>query len=331
MDLIAATLNPYRGANFFTFFLTLFHRISGFLTGKIGFSDLASDEIQLAVLTLMGLSAAAVGLFLLLRKTAMLANALSHTILIGIVLAYVLLLPFLGRPFDPEASFFPLPLLLFGAFLSAWLTTFLSEFLTKTLHLPEDASIGLVFTTLFATGILLVTLLTRNAHIGTEILMGNADALHSDDLRFVAIIALGNALLFALFFKEFTITTFDGNYAKTQGISPRFFHYLLMTQASATVIGGFRAIGVLMILAFITAPPLIARLFCHRLIPLLALSLSIATGAVCVGVALTRHIFSVYDLPLSTGGVIVTLLGFFYAICASFRLFRSKQVLTKSP
>src|SRR5262249_25416847 len=151
-------------------------------------------------------------------------------------------------------------------------TTFLADFLTKHARLQEDASIGIVFTSLFALGVILVTLLTRSAHIGTEILMGNVDALAYTDLKLVALALVLNAGLFLLFYKEYLISTFDPGLSKALGISSLFFNYLLMIQVSATAIGGFRAVGVLMMLALMTGPPLTARLLTHDLKKMLLLS-----------------------------------------------------------
>ena len=84
----AKYLNPYSGKSFFGFFLEFFSRLYQFLTGNISVTDIASDEIQIIVLGGVAISAALVGCFLILRKMTMLANSLSHTILLGIVLAY---------------------------------------------------------------------------------------------------------------------------------------------------------------------------------------------------------------------------------------------------
>ena len=90
-------------------------------------------------------------------------------------------------------------------------------------RLQEDASTGLVFTSLFAIGIALVTLLTRSAHLGTEVVMGNVDALQREDCVLVFIVLGLNIVLCTLFFKEYKMTTFDPGLAKALG----FFNNLL--------------------------------------------------------------------------------------------------------
>ncbi len=314
-------MNPYSGTTFFGFFVQLSIRLMAFLTGKIGTNDLVSDEIQVLVLVGIALSAAVLGCFLVLRRMTMLANALSHTILLGIVLVYFLMtkgiLVQMTDPHDP----IPIQAMLIASLVMGMVTTFLTEFLTKTIGLQEDASTGIVFTSLFALGVILVTLLTRNVHIGTEVVMGNVDALQFGDLKLVLAVLVLNIVLIFLFYKEYQITTFDSGLSKALGISPIFFNYLLMMQVSATAIGGFRAVGVLMVLALITGPALTARMLTHHLKWMLVLSALIGSLASVIGVALSRHFLSVGGMALSTGGVVVCVITALF-ICA---LIYSKQ------
>ena len=294
-------MNPYSGETFFGFLIQFFWRLISFLQGNIGFKDIVSDEVQIIVLSGIATSTALLGTFLVLRKMTMLANALSHTILLGVIIAYIFTV---GSVADHDTSI-NIEALLLGSLITGLATTFLTEFLTKTAGLQEDASIGIVFTSLFAIGIILATLLTRNTHIGAEVVMGNVDALQLADCKLVLIILAINIVSFILFFKEFKITTFDQNLAKSLGISPIFFNYLLMLQVSATCIGSFRAVGVLMVLAFLTGPPLTARLLTHSLKKMLLLSVVIGWIASIIGVAASRHLLSVQGIALSTGGVVV--------------------------
>jgi manganese/zinc/iron transport system permease protein len=312
--------NPYSGNNLIEFFFTLFIRFFEFITGNIKFQNLSADEIQIIVLVGVSASSAMVGTFLVLRKMTMLANSLSHTILLGIVIAFLMtknsVLP------NGEGYVEPINIqaMMLASLVMGILTTFLTEFLTKTVRLQEDASTGLVFTTLFALGIILVTLLTRNAHIGTEVVMGNVDALHLDDCKFIFIILLVNSLLFFMFFKEFKITTFDSGLSKALGISTIFYNYLLMIQVSLTTIGAFRAVGVLMVLSFIIGPPLIARFLTNHLGKMFGLSILIGSFCSIVGVAISRHILSVYGVALSTSGIVVTTILTFFTISCIVKL-----------
>lgn len=291
--------NPYSGQTFLSFFSLLSSRLAGFLTGHLGWKDLASDEVQVLVLAGVAASAALVGTFLVLRRMSMLANSLSHTILLGIVLAYF----FTCR--NPVDGHLNMQALLIASLIMGFVTTFLTQFLTQSLRLQEDASLGLVFSTLFALGIVAVTLLTRSAHIGLEAVMGNADALQPQDFRFVFLILALNAGLILLFYKEYQLTAFDSGLARALGFSTAFFSYLLMAQVAMTAIGAFRSVGVLMFLAFITGPVLTARLLTDNLKAMLAISAGLGAGASLLGVALARHFLSQHHMALSTGGVIV--------------------------
>lgn len=306
--------NPYSDQNFFNFFVTLLSRIGSLLKGE----TFATDEIQLLVLSGVAISSALLGVFLVFRKMTMLANALSHTILLGIVAAFLW-----TRAQHFEHSFDGIvneTVMLFAAFCMGILTTFLTELLSKGLGLQEDASTGVVFTSLFALGVIAVTLLTRDAHIGLEAVMGNVDALQASDLRMVYI-ALGlNTAALILFYKEFAITTFDPALSKSFGISNGFYNYLLMVLVSMTSITAFRAVGVLMVLAFFTGPPLTARLLAKNLHQALILAAAYGVAAVFIGVALSRHVLTAYGVSLSTGGV---------CVCVIVALYLLTLVITK--
>ncbi len=308
-------IHPYRGASFFEFFAIFFQRIGGWFSGQ----PLATDEIQLFVLGGMAISAALVGSLLVLRKMTMLANSLSHTILLGLVLAYlavggIYLGPLLG-----------------AAVLTALATTFLTLFLQKRAALAQDASIGLVFTTLFALAILLVTLFARNSHLGIEAVTGNVDALTAKDALLVGAILAFNLLFTCLFFRAYHLTSFDPGLAFAMGFSQGLFNYLLMVQVSLTLVGGFRAVGVLMVLGFLVGPPLAARPFVKSLKGMMILSAVIGLAASLLGVATSRHLLSIYNLPLSTGGLTVCWVGVLAGASWGVELVRRRAPLRRRP
>jgi manganese/zinc/iron transport system permease protein len=296
-------MNPYTGQSFFGFFGVLFKRV--FLALKGDAHSLATDEVQLLVLIMIALSSALIGTFLVLKKMTMLANSLSHTVLLGIVGAFLIT--------RGEGIYtISVPTLLIGALITALCTTFSTEFLHKKLRLQEDTSIGLIFTAFFALGVVLVTTLSRNSHLGIEAIMGNVDALHPSDLKQVFYLFLFNAALIFLCFRRLELLAFDSQLARNMGISLVFFNYLLMFQTALTAIGSFRAVGAFLFLAFLVAPVLTARFFTHRLKPLLFLAGGIGVLAAAFSVALSRHVLSVYQIPLSTSGLAATVLGAFF-------------------
>ena len=148
-------MNPYSGESFIGFFLTLLSRFWLLLTGNLSFSHLATDEIQILVLVGVACSTALLGCFLVLRKMTMLANSLSHTILLGIVIAYLITRDgVIGSAHGGGYEPINLNAMLLASLLTGIATTFLTEFLTKNARLQEDASTGIVFTSLFALGII---------------------------------------------------------------------------------------------------------------------------------------------------------------------------------
>lgn len=261
-----------------------------------------NDLIQIAVLSAIAIACGLIGPFLVLKRMTMFANSLSHTILLGIAVAFLL----------TGGALFSLPHLLIGALLAALLTAFLTEGLIRFFSLSEDASIGLVFTSLFALGITVVTLFTRDAHLGIEAVMGNAELLQWTDFRFALLLVGMNLGSILLFYRPLELISFDLNLAKTLGISGGFFHFFFLFLMAATCMGAFRAVGVLVVLAFLVGPFLTARLFCHRLPWLLFLTPLAGVVASIAGVLLSRLLFDLCGLSLSTSGIVAILIGLFY-------------------
>lgn len=305
-------MNPYWGKDFFEFFSLLFLRLVRAMKGDLAFCDLASDEVQLLVLAGVGISTSLIGNLLILKRMTMLANALSHTILLGLVSAYLFLFPLMGA--SEEGIGMDLNLLMAAAFFTSLFTVLSTEFLKRVAKVQEDASIGLVFTTLFALGITAVTLFARNLHLEADAVMGNVDALHLHDLKLVGFVALLNAVVMLLFFKEWKITSFDSRLAASLGFCPLLFDLLLLFQTALTLVGAFRAVGVFLVLALLVFPPLAARRLTHNLGRLFFLSPLLGAAASVLAVALSRHLLSVYHLALSTAGLLVFILGCLYLL-----------------
>ena len=297
----------YWGKTFVGVFETLFVHIMEAIQGKYHFSDLAADEIQIITLALLGIAAAIIGSFLVIRKMAMVANAISHTVLLGIIASFLILHYLLAKPFS-ELLEVDIKLLVLAAIISSLLTMAFTDFFNNTLKLGRDSSIGLVFTSLFSVGIILVTIFTKNIHIGAEIIMGNVDMLHRDDIWISLTLVLLNFTCLILFFKEYLVTSFDPEFAKLSRISPVLFNYIVIFQTSLTLVGAFRAVGVVLVLALLVVPPVTARLFVSRLKPMIYLSCFISFIAAILSVALSRHVVSVYGFSLSTSGMMVTIL-----------------------
>jgi manganese/zinc/iron transport system permease protein len=293
-------MNPYWDQTFFSFFWIFLKRIG---------SPLVADEIQILTLSCIAICCGILGPLLVLKKSTLLANSLSHTILLGLVVT----------TFFTTASIPPLAHLLVGAFISALLTAATTGLLTRYCRLQEDASIGLTFTVFFAVGILFVTLFTRNLHLGVEAVLGNVDLLRIEDLKLSAALVFVNGLLVFFFFWPLQTALFDFSFARAIGIRGNLFHGLLLFATAATCIGAFRAVGVLLVLSFLVMPYLIARLFSTKLSLLLFLTPAIGVIVSVIGVALSRHFLTVTAIPLSTGGLVATLLALLYPLAIVIR------------
>lgn len=295
-------LNPYWNQSFFGFFYTLFYRVFQFMIGGLSFSDLTSDEIQLLVLLFISLSCAILGVFLVLKKMAMLANALSHTILLGIVSVFILF----QVSSSLQMGLFPL---FVASVITAMITSLFTEALRHLFSLQEDAAIGLVFTFLFALGIIMATLFTKNTHIGIEAVIGNADALQSSDVKQSFIVFLVNFLLVLMLFRPYLISTFDPFLAKSFGFFPKVFHYLFLLQVSWTALCAFRAVGVLLVLEFFVCPFVIARNFSYQMPKLIVISAFCSAFLSIFSIALNRHLLTTTGIAFSTSSLVAVVMG----------------------
>lgn len=308
-------LNPYFDVSFFSFFPLFFSRIFAFATGQLSVQQLAPDELQIMVLIGLAISSSLLGTLLILRKMTMLANSLSHTILLGIVGAFL----YGGATSGEYPSTGPL---LVGAVIAGSITALLTQSITHT-GVQEDASTGLVFTALFALGVTLVTLLTRNLHLGIEAVMGNVDMLSWDDVTLMSGVVVLNGVVLLACFKEYLVTTFDPRFAKAIGLRPSAWDALLMVLVSVTLMVSFRAVGVILVLTFLTAPAILSRLFARSVLAMVVGAAVAGIVNVLVGVALTRHLLNAEGIALSTSAVVGTLL--FFSVLAGLLWTRRAQ------
>jgi manganese/zinc/iron transport system permease protein len=256
-------------------------------------------EIQL-VAVLVAAACAMPGVFLVLRRTAMVSDAISHTILFGIVISF-----FIVR--DLES-----PLLMLGATLTGVLTVWLIEVLTRTGRVKEDAAIGLVFPFLFSIAVILISRFAGNAHLDEHtVLLGEIGFAPFDRLTLLGLdlpravwvmggILLVNMLFIGLLYKELKLTTFDAGLAAALGFSPALLHYSLMTLVSLTAVGAFDAVGAILVIALIIGPPAAAYLLTDRLPVMLGLSVLIGALSAVAGYWLARAIDTNISAAMAT-------------------------------
>jgi manganese/zinc/iron transport system permease protein len=210
-------------------------------------------EIQL-IAAVVAAACALPGVFLVLRRMAMLSDAISHTVLLGIVIAFFI------------AGSLESPLLIMGAAAMGVLTVSLVELLNRTKLVKEDAAIGLVFPALFSIAVILISRYARGVHLDVDaVLLGELAFAPFDRIQFLGLdmptslavmggILLINILFIGFFYKELKIATFDPGLAATLGFSPVLIHYGLMSLVSITAVGAFDAVGSILVVALMIAP-----------------------------------------------------------------------------
>lgn len=232
----------------------------------------AQIEIQL-IAVIVAVACALPGTFLVLRKMSMMSDSITHTILLGIVLA------FFGTH-DLSS-----PLLIVGAALMGVITVWLTEMLNRTKLLAEDAAIGVVFPLLFSIAIILITRYAGSVHLDTDsvllgelafapfdrMIIGGVD-IGAKAIYTTSILLLINLAAITIFFKELKLATFDPMLAAVLGFSPALIHYGLMTLVSLTTVGAFQAVGSVLVVAFMIGPPVTAYLLTDDLKHMLLIS-----------------------------------------------------------
>lgn len=225
----------------------------------------AQFEIQL-IASIVAVACALLGVFLVLRRMAMMSDAISHTVLLGIVIAF-----FITKSINS-------PLLLVGAALMGVITVSLVELINRTRLVREDAAIGLVFPAIFSIAVIMISRFAGDVHLDTDaVLLGelafapfNRLRLFGAEIGPAALYTTGSILLLnlifiVLFYKELKLATFDPALAAALGFLPAVIHYALMTLVSLTAVGAFDAVGSVLVVAFMIAPPATAYLLTERL------------------------------------------------------------------
>jgi manganese/zinc/iron transport system permease protein len=269
-------------------------------------------EIQLiAIITAM--ACALPGAFLVLQRKTMLSDAISHTVLLGIVLAF-----FIVRDLSS-------PILILGAALVGVLTVSLVAIIERTRLVKEDTAIGLVFTTLFSIAIILISLFTGDIHLDVDAVLVGEVAFAPFDrftpfgidigprgLYVMGGIFLINLVFIFVFYKELKLTTFDGVLAASLGFAPALLHYALMGLVSVTVVGAFDVVGSVLVVALIVVPPATAYLITDRLDRMLLYSAGIGAISAVGGYWLA------YALDVSISGSMVVVSGLLFSMVFIF-------------
>lgn len=268
------------------------------------------------VASLVAINAAMLGCFLIHRQMSMFADAISHAVLPGIVIAYFI---------SGSRASFPM---LIGAAMAGLAATWLIETLSKKMKMQTDASLGLSFTLLFAIGVILISSLGKNIDLDQDCVLYGEIALVPLDRLYIGSFDMGPRQFYQLgatfviliipvwlFFNRLTITTFDPAYATSIGISTAFWHYAIMGGVSLTTVVSFEAVGAILVVGFFAGLPAAAFLLAQSLKQMIVIASLLGIVAAMLG-----YLTAVW-LNGSIAGAICVVVGLeFFSILAYTRL-----------
>tara|TARA_B100000809_G_scaffold246320_1_gene274180 strand:+ start:1185 stop:2498 length:1314 start_codon:yes stop_codon:yes gene_type:complete len=246
---------------------------------------------------LLGASSAIVGCFTFLRKKALVGDTIAHSILPGICLSFIIF-----KTKDPL-------MLLLGAMISGWISVYLVDYISAKSKIKPDTAIGLVLSVFFGVGVLLLTYIQHSGNAAQagldKFLFGKAASLVQNDVitfGIVSILLIGTIILF---FKQFSLISFDVNFAKTIGLPVRMFEVLLSTLTVLAVAIGIQTVGVVLMAAMLITPAAAARFWTDKL------KVMIVIAAIIGAISGLFGAFISYTAPsMPTGPWIVVVLSF---------------------
>lgn len=235
----------------------------------------------LAATTIAAVVCAVLSCWLVLIGWSLMGDAVAHAVLPGVVLAYLI-----GAPFA------------IGALVFGLLAVLLIGVVRDTSRVKEDAAIGIVFTSLFALGIVLVSVVPSQIDLG-HIVFGNILGVSPADLAQIAVIGAIALVLLVTKRRDLTLFAFDPAHAHSIGLSPRRLSALLLGLLALTAVVGLQIVGVVLVVALLIIPGATARLLTDRIQRMLVIAPLIAAGSSLVGVAAS------YYLDVASGGAVV--------------------------
>lgn len=248
-------------------------------------TPLEYDYMLKAILVsgLIGAVCAFLSCFITLKGWSLMGDALSHAVVPGVSLAWLA-----GLPFS------------LGAFIAGVIAAITMGWLKRKSGLREDAVIGIVFTSWFALGLLLLSLFPSHLNLKT-IILGNILAISDPDILQVVVIAGISILVLALKWRDLLLYCFDEAHARSLGMNTSFLHFLLLALLSATAVAALQTVGACLVVAMLVTPGATAYLLTDRFGRMLGMATAIGAGCSVLGAYLS------YFINGSTGGCIVVL------------------------
>jgi manganese/iron transport system permease protein len=251
----------------------------------------------MVISVLVAIPTALLSCFLVLKGWSLMGDAISHAVLPGVVLAYMVGLP-LGL----------------GAFIAGMVCALSVGFLKENSRIKEDTVMGVVFAGLFGLGIVLYTAITTDVHLD-HILFGNMLGVDRGDVILAVAIALLVVVIIGAKWRDFMLFIFDPQQAGAIGLRTRLLHYGLLAMISLTIVGALQAVGIVLVIALLVAPGAIAFLITRRFGVMLLVALVVSVTCSLLGVYLS---FFLDSAPAPTIVLLMTL-GFVAAFLVSQR------------
>lgn len=244
----------------------------------------------IVISVLVGIVCALLSCFLVLKRWSLMGDALSHSVLPGVVVAYVL-----GLPFS------------LGAFVFGLTGVLSIGYIKQKVRIKEDAVIGIVYTTLFALGIVLISKVPSNVDL-MHVLFGYVLGISNFDAIQTIIISMIVAAVILTLRRSFLLYCFDPSHARAIRLKINFYHYLLLVLLALTVVAAVQTVGIILVIAMLIMPGAIAQLLTDRFDHMLIISVLVSILA-CISGA-----YASYYMNISTGGAMVLVLAIEFII-----------------
>lgn len=233
--------------------------------------------LQKALVTsvVVGIICGVIGSFIVLRGMALMGDAISHAVLPGVAISYIL-----------GINYF------YGAVVVGILTAFGIGAISQNSRIKNDAAIGIVFSTAFAIGIILITT-AQSATDLTQILFGNVLHVRSSDMWITMIVGAIVLIVVAVFYKELLVSSFDETMAEVYGLKTRFIHYGIMVLLTLVTVASLQTVGVILVVSMLITPASTAYLLTNRLSTMILLASIFGALSAIIGMYLSY----VYNLP----------------------------------
>lgn len=248
----------------------------------------------LLVASLVGAVCAVLSCYLVLKGWSLMGDAISHAVLPGVVGAYLIGLP-----------------LAFGAFVSGLVCASCTGWIKANSRIKEDTVMGIVFTGLFALGLVMFSKVQSELHLN-HILFGNVLGIERDDMIQSTVSAAVTLVIILFMRKDLLLFCFDPSHARAIGLSTQVLYYVFLSLLAATIVASMQAVGIILVVAMLVTPGCTARLLTDRFDRMLVIAASSSVLASCLGVYVSFFING------STGACIVLAQALLFALAFIF-------------